>query len=97
MRSAQLAWMCFLEQSSQLFFNQCSQAPHYDAAADLLFWATYSHRQFREEAYCCRVLILNLDSAAVEWAKQYILVCSIKWTKISNLKDITTVSWEVTN
>ena len=45
-------------------------SPHFDVAADLLFWATYSPKQFLEEVYCCRVLILKLDSAAVEWVIQ---------------------------
>ena len=67
---ATIAWKCPLDQSSQLFLNQCSQqAPHFDGAADLLFWATYSPKQFLEEVYCCRVLISKLDSAAVEWAR----------------------------
>jgi hypothetical protein len=43
--------MCLLEQSSQPV-KQCSQqAPHFDGTAELLSWATYSPKQFVEEAY----------------------------------------------
>ena len=49
---ATIAWTCLLEQSSQPFLYQCSQqAPHFDGATELLSWATYSPKQFVEEAY----------------------------------------------